>query len=298
MKPISMPSFPKRPPGRPWTPAGSAAMEPASRHLRWAAGITSRLARRSRWPGLHFEAMTLAHPLRLRILRLQTAIQYLRSETRLLHPPAAEPKPLGSGEAVPTVSASLQSAAPRQTIVERNQFLVSFIGEIKRHSARPAAPAAGIGGKRIAGFVEKFAAPRISGLMPGGTGLTTPLVLSPRHRGAAHGTNDFEESDSTAAIRPEGVLRRHRRVETRPFAFPREAAPHILPTLSTDVPATVHLSPARRSAAQRFDGQEEAGTRRSASPQAPQVNLTQITDAVLQQLDRRLIAARERMGRI
>ena len=302
MIPISMRSFPeqplaKRPLGKPWAREGWQAMGCALRHQRWALGITSKLARRSRRPGLHSEPMTLTHPFRRRILRLQTLVQHTRSETRLPHPAVRELKAPGCSAAHLRLEANRQIALPSQNTVERGQSLVSFVREILHRTAPATASVALVRPNRTVEFVGKIVTPPIPRSALGKAESVASLTLSPSRRSALGAASRPDESDPSAAALSERVMRRHRRVEARPFVQARGAAPQISPAPAPEPPVVVHRTLARRPA-QRFDESIQSDPRQQSAPQAPNIHIGQITDAVLQQLDRRLIAARERMGRI
>jgi hypothetical protein len=301
MNPISIRSFPSQPLakwllGKPCPPAASQTLGAASRHLRWAAGITSKLARRSRWRGLHPEAMTLLHPSRMRILRLQTLIRQTHSEARLYSPIGRQNSSKFNGSDLPVKADQKPAPAPR-TIIERNNSLTSFVREIMRHTAPAAASSAAIQRNRTVEFVDKIALPRISRSVLGNIGSAASLALSSPARAMMQSGHQPDEPDSAAATLPERVLRRHCRIEARPFLQSRGLAPQVVVAPTPEEPTAIHRASARRRA-QQFDVPAETGQRSHSALQAPNVNVAQITDAVLQQLDRRLIAARERMGRI
>jgi hypothetical protein len=299
MNPISKRSFPKhplakRPLGKPWAPASSQAPGAASRHLRWAEGIASKRVRCSRWLGLHPEAMTLTQPFRQRILRLQTMLRHSHSETRLLYSPMQERK--AASPAGP--NSHLEDRRPfsvlPQIIVERSRSLISFVREILRGSTPMAMSVAAVQRNRTLEFVDKIATPRLSRSTI--EGATVPLALSSARRRSTHKMSQSDETDSTTL--PERVLRKHRRIETRPLLRSRESTSQIVPALMPETSSVIHRAPTHRPAQQRFDTPTEPASREHSVRQAPNINVAQITDAVLQQLDRRLIAARERMGRI
>jgi hypothetical protein len=95
---------------------------------------------------------------------------------------------------------------------------------------------------------------------------------------------------------PERVMRRLRRVEERPLRYARPSAAMRFAAPGPEETATARQS-RKHSISQPNVDLEAQVVGRAVQPPAA-VNVTQITDAVLQQLDRRLVAARERMGRI
>lgn len=284
MNPISMRSFPKQPLakrslGKPWAQAGWQAFGAASRHLRWAEGIASKLAHRSRRMGLHPEAMNVTHPFRPRILRLQNMLRHTHSETRLVYSPAHEERAVGRVGPQSHFKAGRQFAVPPQTIVERIRSLVSFSHEIQRWSTLTI-----LRRNHTLEFVERIATPRASTFALDKTGPLAILAPSSARRGSTHVERQFDDDNFSAATLSDRLLRKHRRVEVQPFFSSRAMG-------SQSVPA-------HRQAQQRPIAETESTSRQNSVPQAPNINVAQITDAVLQQLDRRLVGARERMGRM
>jgi hypothetical protein len=282
--------------GEPRTPVGSQALGAASRHLRWASGITSRLALRSRWPGLHPEAMTVTHPFRALILRLQTLLRHTHSQT-LMYSPAPHPTATASPRPNSQTEANRQLMVPHQTIVERNHSSTSFVREIVGNTAL-AQPVGAIQRNRTVEFVDKISLPLISRSVPGNIGPAASLAIPrPRHAIAQSG-NEQDNPESVSESLPERMVRKHRRIEARAFLQPRGLAPQIVAAPTLQEPAVSHATLARQRTQQRFAEPVESPTRPHSARQASNINVAQITDAVLQQLDRRLIGARERMGRI
>ena len=299
---LSKRTIPKRPSakrvGKPWVPAGWWTTHAASRHLHWVAGITSKITRRSPGPGLHLEAMTLTHPFRRQLLRLQTLIRHTHSEIRLLTPGTQECRTRGSARDNLWFDVSRRSAISPQPIIERSRSLALFVHEILHRSAPAASSTVALRRRRTLTSFAEIAAPGLSrriqsraapafSLMSGSTRLRLPrMSTSP------------EEADLFAAPFVERLLRRHRRIESQPFLRIRESPSQILASPTPENPTVAHRMQARRPSPQHFDGPTEPAPRQHSIVPAPHINMTQITDAVLQQLDRRLIAARERMGRI
>ena len=300
MNPISIRSFPslplaKRLPAKTLPPAAWQTCCAASRHLSWAAGITSKLARRSRWPRSFPAAMTLLHPSRTRILRLQTLIRQTHFRTRLYSPIGGQNLIKFNGSDS-HVKADLKPALAPQTIIERTTSSAWFVRELMRPGASAAASSAALRRNRTVEF-DQIALPRISRSVAGSVGSSASLALSWPTRATTQAGHQPGESDSAATALPERVLRRHRRIEARPFLQPRGLVPQVAVAPTLEEPAAIHRAPSRRRA-QQVDPPAEAEQRPRSAAQAPNINVAQITDAVLQQLDRRLIAARERMGRI
>ena len=298
---LSKRTIPERPLARrmrkPWVPSGWWTTRVASRHLRWVAGITSKIARRSPGPGLRLETMTLTHPFRHMLLRLRTLIRHTHSEIRLLSPDVHECKARGSARANLWFGVSGQLALSPQPIIERDRSLALFVHEIlHRGASATSSTAAHKRGHSLTSF-DEITAPRLFGLIQcrpapafalvsGATRLRLPRMSS------------SQEEDLSAGPLVERFLHRHRRIESQPFVRAREGSSLVLVPPIPEFPTVVHRMPARRPSSQRFDGATEPAPRQHSIVPSPNINMTQITDAVLQQLDRRLIAARERMGKI
>src|SRR5580704_14632426 len=273
MNPTSMRSFPKQPLANrslatPWVPA-------ASRHLRWAEGITSKHVRRSRWPGLHLEAMTLTHPFRQRILRLQTMLRHTHSETRLLYAPIQQQKTVAPAGQYSQFDVSRSFAMPPQPVAERSHSMVSFVHEIHR-----CITVATFQRNRTLEFVEKIASSRPARLLIERTASPMSLALSPVRRTSTHLTSQSNDDDSTVTL-SDRVLRKHRRIETRPFLNPSQVAPQNVPAPMPEFPTLIHRAPAQRQAQPRINALTESAPRQQAAPQAPNINVDQITEAVL-----------------
>jgi hypothetical protein len=100
---------------------------------------------------------------------------------------------------------------------------------------------------------------------------------------------------TSAESLPYRITLQHRRVEEDPLARGLKSEGKKTPSLLPDLPLAVE-NPQLRVRRKSAGDTVSPGERRDHAGQ-PEVNVTQIADAVLQQLDRRLIAARERMGR-
>ncbi len=110
------------------------------------------------------------------------------------------------------------------------------------------------------------------------------------------GSADVEES-IRLEMRAARLVQRHQRVEVARERIAREFGPE--PSMqSPESPASEghrSMSQAKSHALQERDVQEPSRMR--AAPNGG-INVTQVADEVMKQLDRRLIAVRERMGRI
>jgi hypothetical protein len=246
---------------------------------------------------MHAEAMTLSRPSRTRFVRLRTPLSQSPAELRWLAPPANERHALASKERTSQPGAGAKFVTLIQAVVEQNRPRIS----IARESARQGAPAAALSAASVQrnhtlAFVEKITFARSARPAQVNTAAAVSVEFSPARSFATRRWSESVEPDQGAISLPQRLMRKHRRVEERPFLRPRDLKPMIAPPPTPEEPAVVHRT--RRQVRQGFDAQPEAAPRQRALPPAPGVNVAQITDAVMQQLDRRLIAARERMGRI
>jgi hypothetical protein len=231
--------------------------------------------------------MVLA-PAATRRLRLATVVKQFHSVTHTAAdgrrewnsrhiPEVRQTRITGVGKVLRSTLAGTPVGAPRDRRKEKGDDAITPPGERHRAPAQlvrrvpPLVPA-------IALFRAQETAP------PGKRSLGRPWLSPPG-----------EPEEQPARELPERVTRKHRRVEARPYApAAREIA--IVPAAH---PAAIPAIPA--PAAPR-DGPRAApaggGQGGRATPQGPEINVARITDEVLRQLDRRLLAARERMGRI
>jgi len=126
---------------------------------------------------------------------------------------------------------------------------------------------------------------------------SSPLLLVRANwsQGLTRSTAELTAADSIA----NRVVRQHRRMEerglTRSLDSGEERPSSLLPA---EPPLLIEKS--RPPVRKEYDGKfVSSGERRNATTQpGTAMNVAHITDAVLKQLDRRLVAARERMGRI
>jgi hypothetical protein len=298
---ISKPAFLKRPQfarqtlRRPGAPIEKECGGSA-RHLRWAMGIVSKHGRRTQWPGICPEAMTLARAFGLRVFRSQTIVNSARAEGRLLATAVKERGAVNARELKRQPERRLQLAASPAATAGRNRTVSPSAGAFPQAKTQPKAFASPESGTRIVEFIKKISASRIvrqtNGKAPAEGQL--PLIRTDR---SVQRLRACVVSDRGGAVLPEGLMRKHRRIEEHPFLRPREAAPKMKPAVEKEQPTRIYQAPARLRAHEDFFSMESARRRGATSP-APSVNVAQITDEVLRQLDRRLIAARERMGRI
>jgi len=268
-----------------------------SRHLRWTLAITNRLVRRGTWRGIHPQNMMLRVASPSWILIRKVTSRSSSFVTFVLSPlsarrdrPAAyrladasEGKrrllnlPLTLNEALGTVPTILPRVQDRTHTSMMTMFsrLVCAREYALRSLIREPLWAASAGKNSPLSFAST---------------LVHPAIRPQPSRGAEVAP---EREDIPAQVR-----RRHRRMEQRHFLRVHDDAHEPPPVQLAKHPDVVRKSWSR--VPERADDQAtiESGSRGRVARSDPPVNIAQITDAVLQQLDRRMVAARERMGRI
>jgi len=294
MRPISSRLFLKRT-GRAgqrlanWrVPAGACAPGKVSRHVSWTLGIIERLVRRKPWLGLHPEAMVLAGRAQPWILVLKTLLRQARPNESKQWPQARP-----------------QAATLRQVVGGRIQPAAPSAREAARNRApRPVISVVTAKRGRTAGLVGKISDPQRARSMTGDAPSSGPLVLSLANRviGRPRLSRREEGSESETSVSVSGVstrvMRKHRRVEERPFMRHPELAAKSTAAWVRDDPVVIKTQQPRLRTQGGHESNSALEPRAVASQPQSAVNVAQITDAVIQQLDRRLIAARERKGRI
>jgi len=294
MKVMSHQHFHKR---KQCPPRSSVKRAPAlasgtSRRLGWSAALVERLFRRILSPLKHSKQMVLARGMRWiqRLRILQTKSQTMPTTVHL-----STERIFHTTGVTHMAHSSLQAAAPRQALGKSSRRVVAPA------LAESGASAATISAKtvrrmRSVEVAEKTTYRHVSGsrlLLTSPTlqvsSLGHPVMRTPQHR-----------LIDVAAVNglPDRVVKKHRRLEQRPVTdvqTPPAKVPGVPPG---EAPTMVDksLPRLRREAAKQ--SVSEGGRRTPVVQPEPVPNVAQITDAVLKQLDHRLIAARERMGRI
>jgi hypothetical protein len=129
-----------------------------------------------------------------------------------------------------------------------------------------------------------------------GTGFIAPVVRLLRRNPPFRTTTAQDEPpgrESNLSNIARRIVRQLQRVET--VAMAHQSARELKYTAGP--PGDVAWMPPADSRKRQIE-QEESRAAKEQTPAPPVINVAQITENVLQQLDRRLIAARERMGRI
>ena len=154
---------------------------------------------------------------------------------------------------------------------------------------------------KVAVFATEIAQPRTVVRTGRAKALDLPLEIAGMkiHRRTGAGrTQSFNQDDNPTKESPSTRLaRRHRRVEHKPERIPQEFAPErkaeSAQWMSVESPhpiaGTIPSTPPRS---------QQLETLEAGAVPLRQINVAQVADEVIKQLDRKLIAARERMGRI
>lgn len=266
-----------------------------SRHVRWALAITERSARRVPRYATHPEKMTLSLAKRFWILLRQIA-------ARCRYP------------AIPVISLQTRESLDRpasQSTCTRERKLHLIDPQAGERFIRAISPTSSVW---PASCVHNLTKPTLSERIhvierTERFSIRQPLLTPSRERIFAPPVADFfahrairppqshaSESSPEIADIPTQVQKRHRRLEQRLFLRPPDGADQFPSTLVP--PAVFEKLTPRASARAAIESPFEPKPQSRISPSQPPVNIGLITDAVLQQLDRRLVAARERMGRI
>ncbi len=154
---------------------------------------------------------------------------------------------------------------------------------------------------KVAAFATEIAQPRLVVRTGQAKALDLPLEIAGMkiHRRTGAGrAQSFNEDDNPTKESPSTRLaRRHRRVEHKRERIAQEFAPErkVESTQWMPVESPRPIAGTRASTPPRAQQPE---TLEAGAVPLRQINVTQVADEVIKQLDRKLIAARERMGRI
>lgn len=267
-----------------------------SRHLCWAVAIAERLTRRVPRYRTHPEKMTLSFASRFWVLLRRIGGKSHHPAISITSPQTRERHDLCQSAYTP--DRKIRFIVP-QAMAHKAMRLPSaapsFWAHHRLHNLTAAALSQQI---RTIERTERFLI-RLSLLTSSGERVSSSPVASflarqtirPLQVPAAG--SSFEVGDI-----PAQVQKRHRRLEKRLFLRPPEATDQFRSTSISEHPVVVEKSKPRNSAPADHTTQFERKPRSRISTPEPPVNIGQITDAVLKQLDRRLVAARERMGRV
>jgi hypothetical protein len=279
-----------------WQPrlriSGTCAVAPASPHLHWTVAITGRLGRRSTWRGIHPEDMTLSSAARLWILLRQIVD---RSHTTVAFLPLpAKPRHQSAPHAfTPTPNYPCLLRSQQTTLEPATVLLPTTLAIVQDRIHQLTKATLSQSTRTIERIAKVFL--RVSSPITNGESTSSPLP--PLFARRTLRSLQAQESETDPTNIPAQVQRRHRRIEQRPFLRPGDSTDP-LPALRTAGPPVVIEKPHPRIPArtQNEPSPDPKPISRASQP-GPPLNIGQITDAVLQQLDRRLVAARERVGR-
>jgi hypothetical protein len=307
MRPISNRPFLKRtrPTGR--RPAnrrvraGACAVGKVSPHVSWTSRITEKLARRTPWLGINPEAMILACVARPWILLRQTVLRQIQAGTPTSPASPKEHKGPRSNESNHWLKAQSPLAILRHLAGEP---IPSSTARLMLESARNCVPQPAIFSTRLrrnsaVEFAEKPAGLQRTRPLHGDAIPSRALLLSLANRILVR-RRPVRQEEVTEEVRVNDVstrvMRKHRRVEERPFMRVRDLTGRLAPAPAAENPVVIERPRPRLAA--KHKPSSELEPRNGVSQADRAVNMAQVTDEVLRQLDRRLVAARERRGRI
>lgn len=284
-------------------PPQAHTLRNVSRNLAWTLNFLDRLVHRSRRTGVHREPMILAHVARSYIL-LRTLLQQFQTVTQTIFDAATSPVQFASMQSTPTVSVSRRvETVVRQATVEPIHVsgLRARWQPVKNSGAMLAVSVAAednwptlLISKPIQVLRSQPTLERRFRQTPVFSPVSERGLIQPR----LSPQDEVDEPDSGALTIPAHVARKHRRVEPCPYALVHEGV-----ALSQTMPMSSETMKRQKPGVlQRAQQYQPPGSHYERFParsqQEPALNVSRITDEVLKQLDRRLVAARERMGRI
>ena len=293
MRAASIPAFRRRVPNRTQMAIlrirfGSPSRP--SRHLLWTRALVERLLRRILAPSTYRENMTLLRMARSRIPGPRSLLQ--RDSPRLYSPISIpERTVLLLRESTLWLSDKQQSPASRSGVDEDAARRACSLRSRWHTSLRTTLLSTIAMGKRAR------EAPRAQQVRTRTNySQASPLQIVGAVRLPRLPLN--ETAELTAESIAHRLPRQYRRVEDCSFARDLNSREKSTPRLLSGPSVVIDRTPPRvqKDSAGSFGS---AGERKEPVAQAQlNTNVAQITDAVLKQLDRRLVAARERMGRI
>ena len=261
-----------------------------SRHLTWAIALVERLLHRVLLSAMRFESMILARPAHTWIQRLQVlrahstpAQRQTSQEWKLFHLHqskqwvASTPWMLRSER---TPERSLQCAA-LPTLAPNSSALVPRSERLRQI--------------RAIDLLETIARRQIVRSTHQQTTSSWFLRLAPAYRDFALRNEPISAIAGPVSRTSDRIVRQHRRVEERSLALD-SANKKTMPNEFFETPVFAERSRPAGKLSGNVAGHAE--TRNVGAQVGAAVNVAQITDAVLKQIDRRLVAARERMGKI
>jgi hypothetical protein len=275
---------------------GAGRRGDSSQHAQWVQRIVGCFARRGVRTGMHPEKMILDFARRPWIFFLQNFLTHMwvaggneRSATKQ----RADHRPL---------EADLEFQGIRKPATSSQKYLgLPIFGEPARGAASRALFAIrdAVGSGKIANESDRgestFGRSRLSRadsatVIPRTQFLARhiPMVFPAARR-------SLLESSAGAAELVANVTQKHRRIEERRLAASRDAGPVSGLWELSESMVTAERRP-MQSRKTRISNMESGALNSPGRPEFP-INVERVTDEILKQLDRRVIAARERMGR-
>jgi hypothetical protein len=263
----------------------ACARTPFSRHLRWALEITERLGHRTTWRGIRPEGMTLSLGAPFWILLRHISMGRLYSTVSALPPRTRERDESTVRRLTSAPDGKLQVLSSEKAAQEPPRAATNVLNWVQNRIHTFSATLLSQESCTIK-RTERFTVSEFLSAM-------SERPFSPQRIRLTHPPSVDAKTEMDIPAR---VQRRHRRVEQKSFLASRDLDPLPSIRLAEHLPVVEKSRPRLPARAEESDF--EAKPRGRASRTEPPVNIGQITDAVLQQLDRRLVSARERMGRI
>jgi hypothetical protein len=302
MKTNSIHKFRRKFPGKAYhvQPPGGilrARAVPMSRHLRWSFAITERLAQRISWRGLHLEDMTLSLPARWILLRKVTGASS-NSLTLVLPTPTTQHARTAADPLTHRLDRRQQELSSQPQIqrpyIADSTLLTVVQNRLHTITTATLSQQLCLRERRVKSIVREFLHAE-----DGSISYSPRLSSSIAHRSIRRQRAQAADFEPETIGIPAQVQRRHRRLEQRSFLSMRDVAPSPSPIEIAERPDVVR-KPRPQTPPRAADEEAPAQSKLRNRPTRPDppISIPQITDAVLQQLDRRLVAARERMGRI
>jgi len=259
------------------------ALSASLRHYFWARSIAERFLLRKRWPALASgELIYLRQRWNLNLTRnmfiTQTGARFRDSRRTGQHAPAVVSTPRYSAGSNKSASSSSAGAV--------------FRSELTRPLFQPAV----VSRSAVGGHLSCSVMRQRSTWHSRATGMTVVLpdrggrLVRPRQNGAEH-----ELATQTVVTR---VREKHRRVEEHRALYIRTLRSQTVQADVSSSDLTVAAEARAKHRQSRPLAAVDADLQRPGRTAPPVIDSARLTDEVLKQLDRRLVAARERMGRV
>lgn len=285
-----------------------------SPHLRWAGAIAARLGAQMAPPWQRAQAMTFLRPRILcRTHRETVVLRYgagiaplsltFHFMSRAMGPTAEKSLPVARPTAMAPTGTLIKTAAQGPAGRIGNPVAMQFVSRLAGGSAACGiGPASPLFTPRVGRVVrsEPFAAGHslVQRPIAARAGIARAHEIAEASSSSPRPASGLILARVALAEGAEPIVRKYRRVDAQPSPLRDQAGAELEWDRGSRNALVRRSATARRvTANDEFGALDRESLGRVAQPAAP-INMAQITDAVLQQLDRRLIAARERMGRI